>query len=80
MTDVKLCADCKWCVPEVGLTVIDRWAQCTHATAIIQSPPDVVTGNPPTYRHQLCRYHRLAGAECGPEGKYWEAAERRGFA
>ena len=81
MIAVKLCVDCKWCVPEVGIPL--RHASCGHPSSFDKPRISPVTGEPGEPIPAQCSSHRLSHISddpCGPEGKYWEAAEPRGFA
>jgi hypothetical protein len=81
---MNLCIDCRWFLqPPNGISA--EYAECGHPSAELPRPPSVVTGEPLDLLRQDCTRHRqLTGLTrddpCGPDGKYWEAAEPRGFA
>ena len=77
---MKLCIDCRWfqrmSPSDMGL----EYAECGHPSAVMTDPPNLVTGKAREIPlRQSCRDHRNAvwsNDPCGPDGKYWEAAER----
>jgi hypothetical protein len=81
---MKLCIDCRWFrrmgANDLGL----EYAECRHPSAVMPQQPNLVTGRPRgDAPHQFCDHHRKdnwSDDPCGPDGKYWEAAEPRGFA
>lgn len=79
---MKLCIECRWFLqPPYGISA--EFAECGHQSAVIPRPPSIVTGKPLDPLREDCKSHRRAGWKdddaCGPDGKYWEAAEPRGF-
>lgn len=74
MADVKLCKDCKWCVPgkRRGLWSMQfdyGTAKCAHKSAATREVQALVDG----LAHVFCSTWRGEYAErCGPEGKFWE--------
>jgi hypothetical protein len=79
---MKFCIDCQWFLPPAGSTS-PEYAECGHPSAVLPRPPSIVTGQPLPPLRQDCKGHRrpkgLSDDTCGPDGKYWEAAEPRGF-
>lgn len=73
---MKFCIDCRWFLPPPdGISA--EFAECGHPSAILPRPPSVVTGQPLEPLRNDCKGHRKWGDDpCGPDGKYWEAAER----
>ena len=77
---MKLCIDCRWF--REGFVSAEQSGQCGHRSALTSRPPSPVTGKPQDPHRELCRFHRnqsWGNDPCGPAGKYWEAAEPRGF-
>lgn len=80
---MKLCIECRWFLqPPRGMS--EEHAECGHPTAELPCPVSLVTGKPLDPLRQDCKGHRkltglTANDPCGPDGKYWEAAEPRGF-
>lgn len=70
---MKLCKDCKWCLPPNG-----RHSRCDNPKNIVIDP---VTGEK-RRKWEFCSTQRLYGMfeawslkMCGKEGKWWEAKE-----
>lgn len=78
---MKLCIDCRF-FTDVGGSFGKEWADCAHPSAVVPAgPPSPVTGEVPRPRRWSCKDNRgtWSNDPCGPEGKYWEAAEPGGF-
>lgn len=83
---MKLCKDCKWCVPDIEETgflwwkekhVEYRFAKCTHPSAYnanysTSRAEYLKTGEPQTSFCQIERTSRIEG-KCRDEAKYFEA-------
>jgi hypothetical protein len=78
---MNLCIDCRWFLKNYGPA--EESGVCGHSSALTARAPSPVTGEPQEPVRELCRFHRnrnWSDDPCGPDGKYWEAAEPRGFA
>jgi hypothetical protein len=78
---MNLCIDCRWFQKSLGSA--PQHATCGHPSTIGKPEISPVTGEPGEPYPVACSTHRLqhiSDDPCGPDGKYWEAAEPRGFA
>lgn len=70
---MKLCKDCKYCVPSVYKTwygkkiVSYSFAKCSHPFSL-----DYVTGEPRRFCDSNREYYSKEIHHCAPEARYWE--------